>query len=85
MEYPELIAKRILQLCKERNITIHRLATLSEISDNSLEKIVQGKTKRPALHTIHSISLALDMKITEFLDFDEMNEVTFSDLRKVKR
>ena len=83
-KYGKTLANRILGLLDEHNITVYRLHTLSEISDNSLEKLVQGKTKNPKLSTIHAIAMAFNMSVSEFLNFQEMDDITYADLRKLK-
>jgi transcriptional regulator with XRE-family HTH domain len=79
MTYSDVIIKRILELCNERNITVNKLATLSGITQSTLENLVLGKTKNPKLKTLHKISAGLSMTISEFLDFPEMNETIFDD------
>jgi transcriptional regulator with XRE-family HTH domain len=79
MTYSDVIIKRILELCNERNITVNKLATLSGITQSTLENLVLGKTKNPKLKTLHKISAGLGMTISEFLDFPEMNETIFDD------
>ncbi|MCL2488082.1 MAG: helix-turn-helix transcriptional regulator [Oscillospiraceae bacterium] len=79
MTYAEVIAKRILQLCGERKITVNKLATLSGITQSTLENIVKGHTKSPGLRTLHRLSQGLGMTISELFDFPEINEVLFDD------
>lgn len=79
MTYSEAITKRILVLCKERNITINKLATLSGMRQSTLENIVKGNTKSPGLRTLHHLSQGLGITISELLDFPEINEVLFDD------
>ena len=77
MTYSDVIILRLTNLCKERNITINKLATLSGITQSTVENIISGKTKNPKLKTLHKLAIGLDMTISELLNFPEMNETIF--------
>ena len=77
MTYSDVI--RLTQLCDEKNITINKLATLSGITQSTVENIMSGKTKNPKLKTLHKLALGLGMTVSELLDFPEMNETIFED------
>lgn len=65
------------QICKEQNITLNRLATISGLTQSTLDNISKGHTKNPSLRTIHRLAVGLNMTVAEFLDFDLMNETIF--------
>ena len=77
MTYSDAIIKRLNNLCKERNITINKLATLSDITQSTVENIMSGKTTNPKLKTLHKLANGLNMTVSELLDFPEMNESVF--------
>lgn len=79
MTYSEAIIKRLNELCVERNITINKLATLSGITQSTVDNLMRGKTKNPKLKTLHKLAIGLDMTVSELLDFPEMNETAFED------
>lgn len=79
MTYSDAIIKRLKELCAERNITINKLATLSGITQSTIDNLVRGKTKNPKLKTLHKIAIGLGMTVSELLDFPEMNETAFED------
>lgn len=79
MTYSQAIIKRLTQLCEERKITINKLATLSGITQSTVEDLMKGKTKNPTLKTLHKLAIGLDMTVSELLDFLEMNESAFDD------
>ena len=64
MTYSDVIILRLTQLCDEKNITINKLATLSGITQSTVENIMSGKTKNPKLKTLHK--LALGFRIVRF-------------------
>lgn len=79
MEYWELYTKRIRRLCRHRNITINHLASMSGVSQSTLDNIIHGNTKNPRVATLHKLALAFNMTLAEFLDFSELNEYSFAD------
>ena len=79
MTYSDVIILRLTQLCEERKITINKLATLSGITQSTVENIMSGKTKNPKLKTFHKLALGLGMTVSELLDFAEMNDTIFED------
>lgn len=79
MTYSEAIIKRLTELCNKKNITINKLATLSGITQSTVENVMSGKTKNPKLKTLHKLAIGLDMTVAELLDFPEMNETLFED------
>ena len=79
MEYSEVYVKRIRDLCKERGIAINKLATMSGVGQSTLDNIVRGITKDPRAKTLHKIALAFNMTLSEFLDFELLNEYCFED------
>lgn len=79
MEYSELYVQRIRTLCKQRNISINKLATMSGVRQSTLDNIVRGLTKAPRAATLHKIANAFNMTLSEFLDFEELNDYIFPD------
>lgn len=79
MTYSDAIIKRLTQLCDERAITINKLATLSGITQSTVDNLMKGKTKNPKLKTLHKLAIGLDMTVAELLDFPEMNFTAFED------
>ena len=65
MTYSDVIILRLTQLCEERKITINKLATLSGITQSTVENIMSGKTKNPKLKTLHKLALGLGMTVSE--------------------
>lgn len=79
MTYSDAVIKRLTELCAERHITINKLATLSEITQSTVDNLIKGKTRNPKLKTLHKLAIGLDMTVSELLDFPEMNETVFED------
>ena len=79
MTYSDAIIKRLTDLCAERKITINKLATLSGITQSTVDNLMKGKTKNPKLKTLHKMAIGLNMPVSMLLDFPEMNETVFDD------
>ena len=79
MDYGAIYVRRIRQLCRERGISINRLAGMSDVRQSTLDNIVRGITKNPGVKTLHKVALAFNMTLSEFLDFEELNEYSFEE------
>ncbi|MGX7245062.1 helix-turn-helix domain-containing protein [Enterococcus quebecensis] len=79
MTYSEIIVFRLKKLCEQKGISINKLATLSGVTQSTLDNIMKGNTKNPKLKTLHKLAMGLDMTVSELLDFPEMNETLFDD------
>lgn len=79
MDYSDIYVKRIRKLCKQRGIAINKLAVMSDVKQSTLDNIVRGITKNPGVKTLHKVAIAFNMTLSEFLDFDELNDYSFED------
>ncbi|MBE5794645.1 MAG: helix-turn-helix transcriptional regulator [Clostridiales bacterium] len=79
MDYDQLYIMRIRSLCQKYGLSINKLATLSDVKQSTLDNIVRGITKNPRIKTLHKVAIAFGMTLSEFLDFDELNDYSFDD------
>ena len=70
MTISEATQKRIIELCKTRNITINKLATLSGITQSTLNNIIKGNSKTPTLQTIVYLCAGFNIDLIDFFDSD---------------
>ena len=68
MSITQAVAERILELCKERGITVNRLCTISAVTQSTVNDIVNGITKNVGIITIKKLCDGLQISITEFFD-----------------
>lgn len=76
MTISEAISKRIKNICKERNISINKLATMSCLTQSTLQSIIDGSSNNPKLLTILRICYGLNITISEFFNdslFDNLD------------
>jgi len=69
MNLNQKIGKRITELRKERNLTMEKLAYISEISKGGLSEIERG-LKEPRLSTLIKICETLEIPLKDFFDFE---------------
>ena len=71
MTMVEAIALRILNLCKERNITPNKLSTISGMTQSTINNIINTGSKNPTVSTIKKICDGLEITLSDFFD-DEL-------------
>lgn len=68
MNISQAVAKRILELCQERNITVNKLATISAVTQSTVSDIVNHRAKNIGIVTIKKLCDGLDISICDFFD-----------------
>ena len=62
----EAVKERILELCRERNISINRLSTLSGVTQSTVNNIVSGRNNSTTVSTIKKLCDGLEITIEDF-------------------
>lgn len=70
MKTSEAVAKRILEICRQRDVSVNGLANLAAIPPSTVKNILYGVSKNPGITTIKMICDGLDMTLIEFFDSD---------------
>ena len=65
----EAVSRRILQLCRDKNITVNKLATLS-VTQSTVNDIINMKSKNIGIVTLKKLCDGLQITITDFFDDD---------------
>lgn len=71
------VRTRILDLCAQRQITVNRLATLSGVTQSTLNNIVSGRNNSVTVSTIKKLCDGLDISLRAFFDvplFDDLEQ-----------
>ena len=68
-----------MTLCRQRKISVNKLAAMSGLRQSTLDSILHGLSSNPTVKTLHRIATAFNMTLSEFLDFDELNQYSFDD------
>lgn len=64
----EAVRERILELCRERDITVNRLCTLSGVTQSTVNNLVSGRNRSVTISTIKKLCDGLDITIQAFFD-----------------
>ena len=68
MTVGEAVQLRILELCRERDLSINKLSTLSGVTQSTVNNIVSGRNNSVTVSTIKKICDGLDITIQDFFD-----------------
>ena len=77
MKLHEAVGQRILEYCRERNLTPNKLCTMSGVIQSTVNSIFSGRSQNPKLATIQCLCIGLGIKLTEFFDsplFDDLED-----------
>ena len=66
MNIGEAVRRRILELCREEEITVNKLATVSGITQSTLNNIVSGRNNSTTVSTVKKICDGLNISNEEF-------------------
>ena len=73
MRIGEAVKRRITDLCDERKITLNKLATISGITQSTLNNITSGRNKSATISTLKKICDGLDITLAEFFSTPEFD------------
>ncbi|MBP3665997.1 MAG: helix-turn-helix transcriptional regulator [Clostridia bacterium] len=62
------VKNRLLRLCEEKRMSIHKLATESAVPPSTVKNILYGKSVNPGVVTIKMLCDGLGISLTEFFD-----------------
>ena len=62
------VKNRLLLLCEEKGMSIHKLATESAVPPSTIKNILYGKSRNPGIVTINMHCDGLVISLPEFFD-----------------
>lgn len=77
MNTKEAVARRIIELCNEKNIAINALANLSGVAPSTLYSILNEKSRNPGVVSIKKLCDGLEISVRQFFDspiFDDIEQ-----------
>ncbi|NOH15482.1 helix-turn-helix domain-containing protein [Clostridium cochlearium] len=77
MNSKEAVAKRIVELCKIKGITINALANISGVSPSTIYSILNTKSQNPGVVSLQKLCDGLEITLREFFDsnlFDNIEQ-----------
>ena len=79
MKIKDAVAIRINNICNERNISINKLASISCLTQSTVQHLVDGRSKNPKLLTIVRICDGLEIPLKEFFNDKIFNNIDRED------
>ena len=76
MKINEAIGIRLNKICTEKNISINKLASISCLTQSTVQHLADGRSKNPKTLTIVRICDGLGIKLKDFYDdpiFDDID------------
>ena len=73
MNTKEAVAKRILNLCEERNMAVNALATVSGVSPSTIYSMLNEKSQNPGVVSLKKICDGLGITLGEFFSTPEFD------------
>ena len=77
MNTKEAVARRIIELCNEKNIAINALANLSGVAPSTFYSILNEKSRNPGVVSIKKLCDGLEISVRQFFDspiFDDIEQ-----------
>ena len=73
MTVGEAVQLRILELCRERDLSINKLSTLSGVTQSTVNNIVSGRNNSATVSTIKKLCDGLGITLGEFFSTPEFD------------
>ena len=75
MDIKDVIVKRFLQLCEEKNIKINELANLSGVTPSTAYSMMDSSRRDISIRTIKKFCDGLEITIGEFFSTEEFDNL----------
>ncbi len=66
MNIGEAVKERILELCRERDISINRLCSMSGVTQSTVNNIISGRNHSATVSTLKKLCDGLGITIEDF-------------------
>lgn len=68
MDIGEAVKERILELCREKNLSINKLSNMSGVTQSTVNNIVSGRNHSATISTIKKLCDGMGITIEEFFN-----------------
>jgi len=75
MGVAQCVANRLLELCRERNLSINALARSAAVPPTTLKNVISGVSRNPGIVTIKMLCDGLDISLIDFFDTEEFRSL----------
>lgn len=69
------VKNRLLILCEEKRMTIHKLAVESAVAPSTIKNILYGKSQNPGIVTLKMLCDGLGITLIDFFDTEEFKNL----------
>lgn len=76
----EAVAKRLLELMEQKNLTLNGLARLSAVPPSTLKNIIYGKSNNPGVVTLKLLCDGMGISIIEFFNSPIFEELGYEEI-----
>ncbi len=66
MTIGEAVRERIIELCRQRDISVNHLSTISGVTQSTVNNIVSGRNHSTTVSTVQKLCDGLEISIAEF-------------------
>ena len=70
MNIGEAVRERIIELCRERDISVNKLSGMSGVTQSTVNNIVSGRNNSTTVSTVKKLCDGLGITIEEFFHSD---------------
>lgn len=67
------VKERILQLCKEREISVNKLCTMSGVTQSTVNNLVSGRNNSITVATLKKLCDGLEITLRDFFSTPEFD------------
>ena len=75
MDIYTAVKNRLLVLCEEKRMSIHKLATESAVPPSTIKNILYGKSQNPGIVTLKMLCDGMGISIVEFFNTTEFKNL----------
>lgn len=79
MKIHKAVSEKLTKIMVERNISVNKLASITCLTQSTIDSLVNGKSKNPKLLTIVRICDGLNIELNEFFDDELFKEIDRED------
>lgn len=79
MKLTKAVSEKINKILIEKDITVNKLASISCLTQSTVDSLVNGKSKNPKILTIVRICDGLGITLTEFFDDELLKNIDRED------
>lgn len=79
MKIDKAISEKLKKMCRERGISVNKLAMMSCLTQSTVQNLIECNSKNPKLLTIVRICDGMGITLTEFFNDTLFNEIDRED------